>query len=305
MGATFIITLREAFEAALLLGIVYTYLDKVGGRRHFHWVTLGAVVGGVASLLAGIGVTLASGPLLDLGPDVVATAVIFVAVIVLTWHGYWMRQNAREIRGDVQARIEEAQATSRLWVVGLIAFTGVFREGAETVLFLWGLASQASITEWSGIAGGVLGVGSAAVLGWLIFHGGQRVSVQLFFTITSVVLLAVAAGLLSTGVGRLEALGVLPSSPVLWDTSSILDQGGTVGSFLGGLLGYRARPSLSEMVAYVTYLVVAGLLFFRPFARTPAHPIRDRKPVRQSSKSSANPSAKSSAKSSEGALTPS
>ena len=31
MGATFVVTLREAFEASLILGIVYSYLDRMGG----------------------------------------------------------------------------------------------------------------------------------------------------------------------------------------------------------------------------------------------------------------------------------
>src|SRR5881275_2433797 len=71
MGATFVITLREAFEAALLLGIVYTYLDKVGGRRYYGYVTLGGALGLLASIGAGVGVSFLSGPLLDLGPDLV------------------------------------------------------------------------------------------------------------------------------------------------------------------------------------------------------------------------------------------
>ena len=102
MGATFVITLREAFEAALLLGIVYTYLDKVGGRDHYRYVTLGGALGAGASVLAGIAVSVLSGPLLDLGPDLIGAAVMFVAVVVLTWHGWWMRQHARAVRGDVQ-----------------------------------------------------------------------------------------------------------------------------------------------------------------------------------------------------------
>src|SRR5919198_5856714 len=144
MGATFVVTLREAFEAALILGIVYTYLDRVGARQHYGYATVGGALGVVASVLAGVAVSFLSGPLLDLGPDLIATAVIFVAVVLLTWHGWWMRQHARAIKGDVQRRIDEARATRRLWVIGVIAFTGVFREGAETVLFLWGLMSQAA-----------------------------------------------------------------------------------------------------------------------------------------------------------------
>jgi high-affinity iron transporter len=272
MAATFVITLREAFEAALLLGIVYTYLEKVSGRRHFRWVTVGAALGAMASIALGVAVSLLSGPLLDLGPDLVSTVVIFVAVVVLTWHGWWMRQHATAIKGDVQRRIEDAQAARRLSVLATIAFIGVFREGAETVLFLWGLMNQAGVAGWGGAVGAVAGIASAAVLGWAIFRGGQRVSLPRFFAVTSVLVVLVAGGLFSTGVGKLEAFGVVPASPVVWDTSWLLSDKNIAGGFLGGLIGYRPRPSLLELIAYVTYLAMAALLFFGRRGREQRHP---------------------------------
>jgi high-affinity iron transporter len=270
MGATFLVTLREAFEAALLLGLVYTYLDKVGARAQFRWVTLGGALGLAASVAMGIAVTVLSGPLLDLGPDVIATGVIFVAVILLTWHAWWMQQHARGIKGDIQERIDQARATQRLWIVGLIAFTGVFREGAETVLFLWGIVAQAGSTGWSGVLGGVLGVATAGALGWAIFCGGKSVSLPRFFALTTVLILLMAAGLFSSGIGRLQGLGALPMSATLWDTSAVLSDTSVVGSFLSGLVGYRARPSLYEALAYAAYLVSAGILVFGTTLRAPA-----------------------------------
>ena len=262
MGATFVVTLREAFEAALLLGIVYTYLDKIGARNDYRYVTLGGILGAVASVLLGVALSVLSGPLLDLGPDVIGTGVVFVAVVVLTWHGWWMRQHARAVKSDVHRRLERAGAGHRVWIVGTIAFIGVFREGAETVLFLWGLMTQTSVTGWGGFAGGALGIATAAVLGWAIFRGGRHVSLPRFFAVTSVLLLLVAAGLFSTGIGKLEAFGLLPGSPTLWDTSRVLGDRGGVGGFLAGLVGYRARPSTLEALAYASYLLVAGCLFF-------------------------------------------
>jgi high-affinity iron transporter len=262
MGATFVVTLREAFEAALLLGIVYAYLDRVAARAQYHWVTLGGVLGLVASVAVGLAVTYLSGPLVELGPDLVAAAVMFLAVALITWHGWWMRQHARALKGDLQRRIEDARAAQRLWIVGLVAFTGVFREGAETVLFLWGLMSQANVGGWSGLSGGVLGVATAAALGWAIFRGGRRLSLPRFFLVTSVLLLVVAAGLFSSGIGRLIGLGYLPASDPLWDTSALLSDDSLVGGFLTGLLGYRARPAAPEVIGYAAYLVGAGWLFF-------------------------------------------
>jgi high-affinity iron transporter len=270
MGGTFVITLREGFEAALILGIVYTYLEKIGARRHFHYATRGGVLGILASIALGVLVTLLSGPLLDLGPDVIGLAVIFLAVVVLTWHGYWMRQHARAVKGEVQRQIDEAQATHRMWIIGVIAFTGVFREGAETVLFMWGLLTQATTASgWASALGALLGLVMAASLGWAIFRGGQHVSLQRFFGITSVFLLLLAAGMFSTGIGRLEVMGVLPATPTAWDTTFLLDDHGFVGGFLNGLIGYRSRPSMLEAGSYLLYLIVAGTLLFRPGSSTP------------------------------------
>jgi high-affinity iron transporter len=268
VGATFIITLREAFEASLILGIVYTYLDRIGARDYRRYVTWGGLLGLVASVAMGLAVTLLSGPLVDLGPDVVGAAIIFLAVGLLSWHSWWMREHARAMAGEVQRRIDAARANQRLWLVGLIAFTGVFREGAETVLFLWGLMAEATEgVGWSGVAAGVAGIGAAAALGWLVFRGGRWLSLPHFFGATTVLILLLAAGLLSTGVGKLQGLGVLPMGAALWDTSWLLSDRSGIGSFLSGLVGYRARPSGAEVAAYAIYVLAMGTLLFAPRPR--------------------------------------
>lgn len=269
MGATFVIVLREGFEAALLLGIVYAYLTQTGYSASRRYVTLGAALAVGASILMGLAVNLMSGPLADFGPDVIAITVIFVAVALLTWHGWWMGRHAREIRGEVQRQIDQAHASQRLWMVGLIAFTGVFREGAETVLFLWGLMTQLDDTSgWAAVGGGAAGLIGAAALGWLVFQGGRRLSIQRFFAVTSLLLLFLAAGLFSAGIGRLQGAGVLPGGDALWDTSWLLDDHGIVGGLVAGLVGYRTRPTAFEVGAYVTYLAVAGALFFPALFRS-------------------------------------
>ncbi len=272
MGATFVITLREGFEAALLLGIVYAYLDKIGRPDGRRFVTLGGVLGLLASVAMGVALLFLTGPLVDVGPDVVAAAVIFVAVALLTWHTWWMRRHAQAIKGDVQRRIDGARASQRLWIVGLIAFTGVFREGAETVLFLWGLVTQVSDAGWTSLAGGAAGLVAAGALGWAVFRGGRRISLPRFFAATTVLLMFLAAGLFSTGVGRLQGMGILPQASALWDTSAWLDDRGVIGGFLAGLIGYRATPSALEVAAYVVYLAVTLAMFFPRAARGAAAP---------------------------------
>src|SRR2546422_4250146 len=204
----------------------------------------------------GIAVTFLSGPLLDLGPDLVGAAVIFAAVGLLTWHGWWMSRHAHAMRSDVQRRVAEAEATRQLSILGLIAFTGVFREGAETVLFLWGLMSQtAEGASWWGLAGGVLGVLTAAALGWTVFRGGARPRVRPLLAAPRAGPFVAAPGLFSTGLGELQAPGVLPVTHALWDSSALLSDHGLVGGFATGLLGYRARPTLVGGTGFTLYPV--------------------------------------------------
>lgn len=263
MGATFVVVLREGFEAALLLGIVYAYLAQIGHAESRRYVTLGAATAVLASVAMGVAVSILSGPLADIGPDLIALVVSFGAVVLLTWHGWWMGRHAREMRGDLQRRIDTAHASHQLWMVALIAFTGVFREGAETVLFLWGLTTQITdMRGWAAFAGGAAGIVAAAALGWIVFQGGRRLSVQRFFGVTSVLIMFLAAGLFSAGMGRLQSVGLLPGGDALWDTAWLLDDHGGMGGFLSGLIGYRARPSALEVVSYVVYLAGATTLFF-------------------------------------------
>ena len=272
MGASFLIVLREGFEAALLLGIVYAYLAQIGRSEGRVFVTLGGALAVLASIAMGVAVSVLSGPLTEVGPDVVALIVLFGAVALLTWHGWWMGRHARALRGDLQRRVDAARASQQLWMVGLIAFTGVFREGAETVLFLWGLLTQLQdVSGVTAVGGAAAGLVTAAGLGWLVFQGGQRLSVQRFFVITSLLILLLAAGLFSASVGRLQGMGLLPGGDPVWDTSWLLDDHGTVGGFLAGLIGYRARPSALELVAYALYVVVANRLFFPQLYRRGPH----------------------------------
>jgi high-affinity iron transporter len=185
-----------------------------------------------------------------------------------------MRRSARAIGGNLERRIDAAQARRQFWVVGVIAFTGVFREGAETVLFLWGLLTQigASQGNWALALGGILGILGAAGLGMLVFHGARQLSLRRFFAWTSALLVLLAAGLFSTGIGRLQGLGLLPAADTLWDTSRWLDERSVVGSLLSGLLGYRARPSTWEAGAYLAYVAAAGWLLFGRASAPPLAP---------------------------------
>ena len=256
MIPTLLITWRETLEAALIVGILLTYLGRSGQAAGRRWVWLGAG----AALLAALGCAALSDDALSLldgdHQELLQAGVLFLAVGVLSWMIVWMSRNSRAIRGDLQRRADAALAAGRLFGLATIAFVAVFREGLETVLFLWGVVAQRStgLAVAPLVAGGLLGAALAIATAWLFFGGFRFLSLPAFFRVTGVLLLLVAAGLLTAGVNKLIGLGLLPPLvPQLWNTSWLVRDGSPLGAVLSALVGYRSRPSLLEVLAFVVY----------------------------------------------------
>jgi high-affinity iron transporter len=253
---TLVITWRETLEAALIVGILLTYLGRSGQQGGRRYVWLGAVAGVLAAFACG---ALSGGVVTLLEPEtqeVIQAGILFLAVGVLSWMVLWMSRHARAIRGELQRKADRVLEGGGLAGLAAIAFIAVFREGMETVLFLWGVVLQRGVAAQTvpllatGVAGAALAVASA----WLFFRGFAFLSLQTFFRVTGVLLLLVAAGMLTSGVNKLIGLDYLPPLvPQVWNTSWLVRDGSPLGAVLGALIGYRSRPSLLEVLAFVSY----------------------------------------------------
>lgn len=260
---TFLITLRETLEAAIIVGILFTYLNRIGQSRYYSYIYYGVFAAIGASVAFAYFSNIISELFYDGGQEIFEASIMFLAVGVLTYMVVWMHHNAREIKGRLQKKADAAVARKRLWALALLSFVGVFREGVETVLFLWGLFLQAKTREVVdlSIAGGIVGVVSAIFLAWLFFKGFGHLDLRVFFRVTGILLIFIAAGLLASGIGKLQMAGIVP--PVVeavWDTSWLIDERSLIGSLLSGLLGYNANPSLMEILFYLMYFPMVLLL---------------------------------------------
>jgi len=256
MLGTFLITWREALEAALIVGILLTYLDRIGQRRHFRYVYHGILWAVAASVGFAYLSSFVSLFFEDSGKELFDAGIMLVATGVLTYMVVWMHHSARELKGEIQTRTDQAVSKGKLWAIAVLAFVGVFREGIETVLFLWGLFLQGGglLTTSILVSGGLLGIGVAVLMAWLFFKGFGHLDLRVFFKITGILLLFIAAGLAASAAGKLVQAEIL--SPIVyevWDTSWLLDQHGLIGSVLAGLFGYRSNPSLLEVLVYSLY----------------------------------------------------
>ncbi|MFQ5509104.1 MAG: FTR1 family protein [Leptospirillia bacterium] len=269
MSAAFIIMLREGLEAALIVGIVLAVLARLGQRGRNRHVAYGvglAVVGSIGFALLADGVTeLFEGA----GQEILNGVVLGVAAVTITYVVVWVRGRQKGIGQQLAEQVEQA-GVSGLGVM-LLVFVTVFREGAEAVLFLWGvMLSGAGATLSATLTGALLGLSASAAIAWGVFASGRRVPLKVFFNITMGLLVLLAAGMLTSAVGLLVSVEWLPALEyAVWDTRHLLAEDSGLGALFGILFGYNANPTLMEVLAYAGYLLMIGAWFAADMFRRP------------------------------------
>ena len=208
MLQAFIITLREGVEAALIIGIIFAYLAKIGQselRKTVFWALAAAVTASVA--VAGLVAKL------NLNSDVIEGWVMLAAAVFVISMIWFMHRTAKSMKGSIESRVAGyvggETGISRLGLFFFV-FLLVLREGVETVLIL--SAVTLNSTELLSFTGTVLGIAVAVVFGVLFIRGSVRINLQRFFRVTTVILYFVAFQLVVSGLHELSENGILPSS---------------------------------------------------------------------------------------------
>lgn len=264
MLSALLITLREGLEAALIIGIALAYLARTNNRQGFKHIWMGTGLAIVASLIAGAVVYFTAGELEGAAEQIFEGSAMFIAAGLLTWMIFWMRKQAADIRGQLQAQLQSALGSGSAISLVLLAFIAVVREGIETVLFLFA-ATRVDESTSLFILGSLAGLALAILIGYSLYKGTSRLNLRAFFNVTSLLLILFAAGLLAHGVHEFNEAGLIP--PViehLWDINALLPEKSALGLFLTALFGYNANPSLTETVVYFAYLVLALGRYFLP-----------------------------------------
>lgn len=271
MLATLIVVFREAIEAGLIVGIVLAATRGVPGRTRQVVLGVGAGVAGacvVAAFAGSIADAFAGS-----GQEMFNAGILSLAVLMLGWHSIWMAQHGRELAAEMRS-IGSSVAHGHRPVTALIAVVGVavLREGAEVVLFLYGIAASGD-TGWAGmLGGGALGILLGAALSVVTYAGLVRLPVRRLFAATGALITLLAAGLASQVAALLQDGGVTDAlGATMWDTSDILSDRSLLGRVLHTLIGYTDRPTGLQVVTYMATLAAIVLLgrVFAPPARPP------------------------------------
>ena len=275
MLVPFLIMLREGIEAALIVGIIASYLKQTGRGQWMPAVWVGVFLAIALALFVGGGLELVSAEFPQKQQELFEGIVGLVAVVILSSMVFWMRKVARSIKHALHESLDAALAGSKNQTYALIAmvFFAVARESLETVFFLLAVFQQ---SEGAGAPlGALLGLILAVVVGFAIYSGSMRLNLSLFFRWTGLFILVVAAGILANSVQALHEAGLWNHlQAVVFDISATLPMDGPIGAVLAGMFGYQDAPTVSTLGAWLLYMVFALALFFMPHARVVSLPTR-------------------------------
>jgi high-affinity iron transporter len=264
MLPTYLLSLREGLEAALIIGIVLGAVNKI--RRHdlSTAVWLGAISAIIVSILTAVVLTTFGMSLEDPGEAIFEGITMLIAGGILTWMIFWMGKQSRFLKSELEAGVNKAAASTGKTAVFWLAFLAVVREGVELALFITAAffaGSKTGLTVTGDIVqtlvGTILGVGTAVLLSWTLFATTVRLDLRRFFQVTGFFLILFAAGLFAHGIHEFTEVGWIPAIiEHVWNLDNVISESSLLGQLLGTLFGYNSSPTLTEMLAYFMYLAV-------------------------------------------------
>ncbi|MCB9144685.1 MAG: FTR1 family protein [Anaerolineales bacterium] len=269
MLPSFLLSLREGLEAALIIGIVFGALQKIRRTDLAPALWMGTLAALGVSILTAVILTLFGLSLEDGAEQIYEGITMLLAAGILTWMIFWMSGQAKNIKTELEEGINKAVATTGKRAVFGLAFLAVVREGVELALFITaaffaGSSENVTTNIILTLTGVVLGLGTAVLLGWSLLAATARLNLRRFFQITGYLLILFAAGLVAHGIHEFNEVGWIPSIiEHVWDVNTIVDETSVVGELLKTLFGYNGNPSLTEVVGYFVYLAVAIFFFTR------------------------------------------
>ncbi|EJL53680.1 high-affinity Fe2+/Pb2+ permease [Rhizobium sp. CF122] len=259
---------RESFEALLVVGILVTWSlrstpDK--GRLAMRAIAAGVVCGLALAIALAALTTHAASAFNGQVEDIVQMLIAFSACLLIVKMVFWMRGMEKGATGGLSAQTMARTSGQNWFGLAVLAALAVAREGAETVLFLYGILFSTQANLGRGILSGGIGLLLAAATYWSIKLSSFGISKNVFLGVSQGLLLALGSGLMMTAIDRAISIELVsPLSAPLWNSTWLLDDSSGFGAFLAGVIGYRSRPELLPVLAMAIYWATASVAFVRP-----------------------------------------
>jgi high-affinity iron transporter len=258
MFQTSIIVFREILEVALVVGILAA--ATVGVRGRIRWICYGLIFGALGSAVIAFFADKISSSLNGRGQEAFNGIILIIAAIMIAWTLVWMKKHAKEISGNLK-KVGKKVTDGEQSITAIAAITAlsVFREGAEIVLFSYGIyASGTNLYEI--ISGAGIGLISGTIIGVALYYGLIKTGKH-FFTVTSWMLIFLTSGMIASGVGFLVSGDFVPAIKYqVWDSSFLISDSSLVGIILNMLTGYISKPSGIQILVYISTLSILSYL---------------------------------------------
>ncbi len=260
MVESFIILFREAFEAALVVGIILSYLKRTGATSQYNTVAYGTAAAIAASFATAAAFKMLAVNFEGANEEIFEGITMLVTAALLSTMIIWMirvKPSVKQIEKETSSTL-----TGNKWGLFFLVFVSIFREGLEAVLFLSGLDIEGA----NGLIGGFLGIMVGVGLVYLLFRGLIQLNFKVLFNVTNTLLVLIAAGLVAHGFHELQEAGVVTFlGNVIWDINPALNADGTypalhdhgsIGGFLSSVFGYNGNPTALEVLSYLLYIAI-------------------------------------------------
>ncbi|CAG7609120.1 iron uptake transporter permease EfeU [Leucobacter soli] len=279
MIATLLIGLREGLEAALVVGVLLAYANRVGCRDAVRKIWVGVAAAILLSLILGAILTFGAYGLSFTAQEMIGGLLSLLAVVMVTWMVFWMLRMARGMSEDLRQQMDRALVGGG-WGIAAVGFVSVAREGIETALFIWATTRASDISPLLGFLSAVSGVVVAVLLGWAMYRGLLRIDLTRFFRWSGVLLILFAAGIAAYGIHDLQEAGALPgpfmAAPIgagafaaswfgeaawAFQIPHIIPPDGVLGVLLKGTIGFSPEMTKLEVIVWALYLLIVLPLF--------------------------------------------
>ncbi|TWP48694.1 iron transporter [Lentzea tibetensis] len=266
-----LIGLREGLEAALVVSILVAFLVKTDRRHALRWVWVGVGTAVVLSVAFGALITFSAANMTFEQQEAFGGGMSIIAVAFVTGMIFWMRKAARTIAAELRGKMDNALKIGPAAVV-VVSFLSVGREGLETAVFFYASVQSAGVGTTQPLIGFLVGIAVAVALAWLLYAGAIRFDLGKFFKVTGVLLVFVAAGVLSYGIHDLQEAAILPGlGDLAFDITETLPEASWYGALLKGVFNYSQQTSWLQAIAWVSYVaIVLPLFLIRPRVRVAA-----------------------------------
>ena len=263
MFGQFVITLREGFEAGLIIGIMIAYLIRTNRNNLVKFVFSGSYLAIILGIIIGAAVFLIYGTLSRSFQLLFEALAAYLAVAVLTTVILWMITKGKTIKKEIESKIEISITKGTMFALASFAFVVVFREALETVLFL---TPFILIAFQDTLIGTILGILFALFLSYGIFKLGMKINIRRFFYFTSIIIILLAGGL--AGYGTHELIEYLEDSNVqlgFWaekaydlkiSKDDLLHHKNVIGSIFAVMFGYSVSMEWLRLIVHLTYLSI-------------------------------------------------